>query len=291
MGSDPERPVIVDGGGWHVDSLSVSAVRCLRGEAGGAAVCPGSGKHPAAPPGEEGAAGASGGGGDGLVAREELADRDPDVAGDGGQLVDGERELTGEAAAGGADGPAEGSGEVDALDLAASELGPDCAGRIARGRMCHKWHARDDDDPLSTAERAFGRVDRSGVELTCQIWLFRAVLGYRAPMDRYLEQRIAAELRAELARQGRSRHWLADQIGKPVTTVARWLRGPQSPGLNDLDAICQALGMGIADLLSAVERNGGYGRVPIPAARAESAGAVRVEGTDNSEGSVRDTHR
>lgn len=89
-------------------------------------------------------------------------------------------------------------------------------------------------------------------------------------MDRYLEPRIAAELRAELARQGHSRHWLADQIGKPVTTVARWLRGPQSPGLNDLDAMCQALGMTIADLLSAVERNGGY--QPLVTSDGRSAG-------------------
>lgn len=122
-----------------------------------------------------------------------------------------------------------------------------------------------------------------------------AIYGLKAPssgifrrMDRYLEQRIAAELRAELARQGRSRHWLADQIGKPVTTVARWLRGPQSPGLNDLDAMCQALGMTIPDLLHAVERNGGYEFVPIPAA-ARSALAGR--GADNSRETFRDTHR
>lgn len=106
-------------------------------------------------------------------------------------------------------------------------------------------------------------------------------------MDRYLEQRIAAELRAELARQGRSRHWLADQIGKPVTTVARWLRGATSPGLNDLDASCQALDMTIANLLSAVERNGGYEPVPIPAGR---AGAGVRRGPDNSKGSRPDTH-
>ena len=109
-------------------------------------------------------------------------------------------------------------------------------------------------------------------------------------MDKYLEQRIAAELRAELARQGRSRHWLAEQIGKPVTTVARWLRGPQSPGLNDLDAICQALGMSIADLLSAVERNGSYSRIPIPAGQGESGVAVGSH-VDNAQGTGRDTHR
>jgi transcriptional regulator with XRE-family HTH domain len=108
-------------------------------------------------------------------------------------------------------------------------------------------------------------------------------------MDRYLEPRIAAELRAELARQGRSRHWLAEQIGKPVTTVARWLRGPQSPGLNDLDAICQALGMTIPDLLGAVNRNGGYVAVPTLAGRGAGPGAGTE--ADNSQGSVRDTER
>jgi transcriptional regulator with XRE-family HTH domain len=108
-------------------------------------------------------------------------------------------------------------------------------------------------------------------------------------MDRHLEQRIAAELRAELARQGRSRHWLAEQIGKPVTTVARWLRGPQSPGFNDLDAMCQALGIGIADLLAAVERNGGYEKVPIPAGRYGRAATGGGGEADNTQGAVRNT--
>lgn len=98
-------------------------------------------------------------------------------------------------------------------------------------------------------------------------------------MSEYLEQRIAAELRAELARQGHSRHWLAERIGKPVTTVARWLRGPQSPGLNDLDAICQALGMNIPDLLGAVERNGGYELMPL--ARRERSAAGQRQGATN----------
>lgn len=111
-------------------------------------------------------------------------------------------------------------------------------------------------------------------------------------MDRYLEPRIAAELRAELARQGRSRHWLADQIGKPVTTVARWLRGPQSPGLNDLDAICLALNMTIPDLFAAVERNGGYQPASVPAGRRGGSDVVgrAGEGLDTRQDARRDTH-
>lgn len=105
-------------------------------------------------------------------------------------------------------------------------------------------------------------------------------------MTNHLEQRIAAELRAELARQGQSRHWLAEQSGIPVTTIARWLRGPQSPGLNDLDAMCRALGITIADLLSAVERNGPPVPAPRPPRTRRSAGRV----ADNSEASSRDSH-
>lgn len=73
-----------------------------------------------------------------------------------------------------------------------------------------------------------------------------------------LGQRIAAELRAELGRQELSRRWLADQIGAPHNTVARWVGGETDPPLDALDAMCRALGMSIADLLDRVERNGGY---------------------------------
>lgn len=106
-------------------------------------------------------------------------------------------------------------------------------------------------------------------------------------MELHLEQRIAAELRAELARQGHSRHWLADQTGLPVTTVARWLRGASSPRLNELDAICQAFGMTIADLLLAVEKNGAYQRIPIPAGRATGG----LNTTDTAEASGVNIHQ
>lgn len=86
--------------------------------------------------------------------------------------------------------------------------------------------------------------------------------------DRRLSRRMAAEIRAELARQGRSGRWLAEQIGESHVTVGRWTKGQSPMSLDALDAICRALGMSIGDLLAAVERNGGYepirlmGRVP-----------------------------
>ena len=73
-----------------------------------------------------------------------------------------------------------------------------------------------------------------------------------------LGQRIAAELRAELGRQRHSGRWLAQQIDAPQNTVNRWLGGETAPSLDALDAMCRALGLGVADLLASVERNGGY---------------------------------
>jgi DNA-binding Xre family transcriptional regulator len=99
-----------------------------------------------------------------------------------------------------------------------------------------------------------------------------------------LGQRIAAELRAELGRQKHSGRWLADQIGAPHNTVARWIGGDTPPPLDALDAMCRALGISVGDLLLSVERNGGYQPVPLTSLRSRRA-------ADNSQGSGRDTHR
>lgn len=100
-----------------------------------------------------------------------------------------------------------------------------------------------------------------------------------------LGQSTAAELRAELARQKRSGRWLAEQIGAPSGTVARWIGGETSPPLDALYAMCRALGINVADIVSAALRDGEVEPVvPIRSRRPRRA-------TDNSRGSVRDTHR
>lgn len=71
-----------------------------------------------------------------------------------------------------------------------------------------------------------------------------------------LGQRTAAELRAELARQKKSGRWLADKIGAPSGTVARWIGGETSPPLDALYAMCRALGVNVADLVSSALRDG-----------------------------------
>ena len=98
-----------------------------------------------------------------------------------------------------------------------------------------------------------------------------------------LGQRIAAELRAELARQRHSGRWLAQQIDAPQNTVNRWLGGETAPNLDALDAMCRALGYSVADLLTAVERNGGYEPV------AQLPRRVR-HSVDNSREAGRNTH-
>lgn len=70
-----------------------------------------------------------------------------------------------------------------------------------------------------------------------------------------LEARVAAELRAELARQGRSRRWLAEQTGQPLTTVARWVKGTTAPGLDELELMAEALGTTVVALLREAGRN------------------------------------
>lgn len=70
-----------------------------------------------------------------------------------------------------------------------------------------------------------------------------------------LEARVAAELRAELARQGRSRRWLAEVTGQPLTSVARWVRGTTAPGLDELELMAEALGTSVVALLREAQRS------------------------------------
>lgn len=103
-------------------------------------------------------------------------------------------------------------------------------------------------------------------------------------------QRVAAELRAELARQDKSGRWLAEQIGWSPATVARWIGGDTDPDLDGLEAMCRAMGMSVADLLDAVQRNGGYEVLPLPAPRPtrnRRVGGAAV--ADTAQASSRDT--
>lgn len=88
----------------------------------------------------------------------------------------------------------------------------------------------------------------------------------RNAQEATLEERCAQELKAELARQNRSRRWLAAQVELPQTTVARWVRGDSAPTLDELDAMCRALGLTVGGLLVRVQRTGGYVARPVATA-------------------------
>lgn len=95
-----------------------------------------------------------------------------------------------------------------------------------------------------------------------------------------LGRRTAAEIRAELGRQKKSGRWLAEQIGAPSGTVARWVAGDTPPPLDAIYAMCRALGINVADLVSAILRDGDVEPViPLRRRRADTAkGAGRNSG-------------
>lgn len=61
---------------------------------------------------------------------------------------------------------------------------------------------------------------------------------------------LAGEIRAELARQQLSGRELARRVGKPETTVARYLRGGTAMSLDDIELFAQALEMSTVDLVA-----------------------------------------
>lgn len=61
---------------------------------------------------------------------------------------------------------------------------------------------------------------------------------------------LAAEIRAEKARQQISGRKLAQAIGKPETTVARYLRGETDMSIDDIEQFAQALNVTTVDLIA-----------------------------------------
>ena len=64
---------------------------------------------------------------------------------------------------------------------------------------------------------------------------------------------VAAEIRAEMGRQTVTSAALAMRLGKPKQTVHRWTAGQTPISIDDLDAICAALNLGVGELLTAAE--------------------------------------
>ena len=56
-------------------------------------------------------------------------------------------------------------------------------------------------------------------------------------------------LKVVLAEQRRTNKWLAEELGKDVTTVSKWCTNKSQPGLETLYGIAKCLGVEVNDLL------------------------------------------
>lgn len=69
-----------------------------------------------------------------------------------------------------------------------------------------------------------------------------------------LSARVAAEVRAEQARQRLSGRDLARRVELPTSTVARWLRAETPMDLDDVQLLAHALGVSVTTLLTRAEQ-------------------------------------
>lgn len=106
-------------------------------------------------------------------------------------------------------------------------------------------------------------------------------------MDRAPNVAIAAEIRAEMGRQRISGRELARRIGKPETTVARWLRGRTPMSLAEIDALAEALHIKTVELVeraltadppakAAAGGGDSEGELPRPDSNWEPAGSLAL---------------
>jgi len=79
-----------------------------------------------------------------------------------------------------------------------------------------------------------------------------ATIGDRAP----LRLAVAAEVRAELARQRVSVNILADRVGMPRASMHRRCRGEIDFGVEELDKVARALGVPFEALAQGIARGG-----------------------------------
>jgi transcriptional regulator with XRE-family HTH domain len=68
--------------------------------------------------------------------------------------------------------------------------------------------------------------------------------------DDTLWSRVAAEIRAEMARRRITQMDVAREIGKPQTTVSRWISGTTKLDLEQLELLAQALHVSVPELVS-----------------------------------------
>lgn len=60
-------------------------------------------------------------------------------------------------------------------------------------------------------------------------------------------------LKVVLAEQCKTNKWLAEQLGKDVTTVSKWCTNKSQPGLETLYEIAKCLGIEVKELLTKIQ--------------------------------------
>ena len=69
-------------------------------------------------------------------------------------------------------------------------------------------------------------------------------------------------LKVVLAEKKRTNKWLAEQLGKNVTTVSKWCTNTSQPDLQTLDKIASLLEIDVKDLLTSTREDVMY--IPVP---------------------------
>ena len=69
-------------------------------------------------------------------------------------------------------------------------------------------------------------------------------------------------LKVVLAEKKRTNKWLAEQLGKNVTTVSKWCTNTSQPDLQTLDKIASLLDIDVKDLLNSTREDVMY--IPVP---------------------------
>lgn len=60
-------------------------------------------------------------------------------------------------------------------------------------------------------------------------------------------------IRVILAEKNKTNKWLAEQLGKSVTTVSRWVQNKNQPPLNVLTNIARVLDVDTKDLIDSIK--------------------------------------
>ena len=72
-------------------------------------------------------------------------------------------------------------------------------------------------------------------------------------MSSAFTQRVATELRVEMVRRDITQVQLGARLGRPQSTISRWVKGRSALDVDDLMALCSALDVSVGDILTRAE--------------------------------------